>query len=125
MGKYDPDCEVDPRTWLELDEGERIDLVESYHRRAGVRLPNSRLHAAIHAIVENQLALSEPEVVAALARLRTEGLPRHEALHAIGQVLATTLHEGLSGAHGKDLGAPYLASLRSLTAERWLKGELE
>jgi hypothetical protein len=125
LQEYDPERGINSSTWLALDESERLALVEAYHRRARVRLPNARLHAAIHTIVENQLASSEPDVVAALARLRSEGLPRHEAVHAIGQVLTNTIHEGLSGTHGSNLGTPYLARLRSLTAERWLNQELE
>jgi len=125
LKKYDPDRPVDPQGWLELDESERIAFVESHHRRAGVRLPNAHLHAVIHTIVENQLASNEPEVVAALGRLGTEGLSRHDSVHAIGQVLATTMNEGVTGVLGSDLSAPYAARLRSLTAERWLKQELE
>ena len=125
MEEYDPQRPLDPTAWLDLDESERIALVESYHRRARVRLPNAHLHAVVHVIVENQLALNEPEVVAALARLRSEGLGRHDAIHAIGQVLATTMHEGFAGTHGSDLAAPYRARLRSLTAEQWLNQELD
>jgi hypothetical protein len=42
MEKYDPERPVDPPGWLELDESERNAWVESFHRRAGVRLPGVR-----------------------------------------------------------------------------------
>ncbi len=32
-----------PQEWLALDEGERIDLAEDYHRRVRVRHPNQPL----------------------------------------------------------------------------------
>ena len=51
--QYDPDQHVDADKWLKFDESERIEAVREYHRRAKVRLPNDRLHAATHVIVEN------------------------------------------------------------------------
>src|SRR3979490_3401617 len=91
MASYNPDKTL-PSGWLETDEGERIELVASYHRRREINLPNAQLHAVIHVVVENQLALGEPVVVETLARLQNEGLSRHDALHAIGSVLATDLY---------------------------------
>ena len=93
MDSYDPDRSRAAADWLELDEGERIELVSSYHRRKKIRLPNAQLHAVIHVIVENQLALGEQVVVETLARLQREGLSRHDALHAIGSVLAGDVYE--------------------------------
>ena len=84
MKAYDPDTSTASIQWLELDESERIELVAAYHRRRKIRLPNAQLHAVIHVVVENQVALGEDVVVNALARLQAEGLNRHEALHAIG-----------------------------------------
>src|SRR5216684_1982841 len=84
-----------------LEAPERIDLVEDYHRDAGIRLPNLKVHATLHAVVENQSALGdELPVKRALHRLMAEGLDRHEALHAIGMELAVhmndLLHQGQS-----------------------------
>ncbi len=117
---YDPD---NPTTadWLELDEAERIELVSSYHRHKKIRLPNAQLHAVIHVIVENQLALGETVVVDTLARLQSEGLSRHDALHAIGSVLAEDLYELLreaSDANGHTYER-YLERLRDLSASTW------
>ena len=73
--RYDPQHAPDPEAWLALDEGERTELVLQYHRRARVRLPNARLHATIHVVVENQVALGdEIPVRRTLERLRAEGL---------------------------------------------------
>ena len=125
MDAYDPYEAPEPDVWLELDESERIHLVRSYHRRAGIKIPNPELHAATHVIVENQLAAGEPVVQAAYSRLRDGGLDRHDAIHAIGQVLANTIHAGLTEGGASDLNSSYLEALRGLTAERWLKQELE
>jgi hypothetical protein len=61
MDRYNPELAPDPNEWLQLDEDERLILVEEYHRDARVPLPRKarRLHATIHAVVENQLALND------------------------------------------------------------------
>jgi len=92
--RYHPHHAPDPEAWLALDEGERTELVLQYHRRARVRLPNARLHAAIHVVVENQVALGdEIPVRRTLERLRAEGLDRHDAVHAAGSVLAKRIYD--------------------------------
>ena len=124
MDSYDPDRSRAAADWLELDEGERIELVSSYHRRKKIRLPNAQLHAVIHVIVENQLALGEQVVVETLARLQREGLSRHDALHAIGSVLATDLYELMkeSSEPSGDAYRRYLEQLQKLTAKSWRAG---
>jgi hypothetical protein len=86
MDRYDPEMAAAPEDWLALGEGERIFLVESYHRDARIRLPKRvrALRASIHVVVENQLASNDEPVVRALARLVKEGLSRHDPIHAIG-----------------------------------------
>ena len=120
MDSYDPDA-PGSSDWLETDEVERIERVASYHRRHKVSLPNAQLHAVIHVVVENQLALGETVVVETLARLQKEGLSRHDALHAIGSVLAADLYElmqdGTKATDGAYRG--YLESLQKLTARNW------
>ena len=59
MQRYDPLNAPDPQQWLLLDEKERLGLVEDYHRQARVELPNAKVHAVAHVIVENQIALGE------------------------------------------------------------------
>src|SRR3974390_3021207 len=102
MKQYDSDQEPLPDEWLGLDEQERILLVEEYHRRHRIRVPNATLHAVIHVIVENQLALKESVVVETIARLRNEGLARHDTIHAIGSVLAEQLYSALRGPRGQE-----------------------
>jgi hypothetical protein len=124
MNSYDPDTPRNSADWLQTDEGERIELVSSYHRRKKVHLPNAQLHAVIHVVVENQLALGEDVVIETLARLQSEGLSRHDALHAIGSVLAADLYELMqasSEATG-DAHRRYLDRLQKLTAKNWRAG---
>lgn len=122
MKAYDPSKNPEAGDWLRTDERVRIDLVASYHRRAHVRLPNILLHATIHVIVENQLALAEPIVVETLARLQGEGLSRHDAVHAIGSVLGEHIYELLKKRHAPgqiDPNVAYFDRLKKLTAAGW------
>jgi hypothetical protein len=120
MERYDPHEEPDPEVWRETDEQERTVLIEDYHREAGIELPNITLHAAIHAIVENQVAMGdEIPVRETLVRLISEGLDRHDALHAIGSVLAEHTYGLMSGKTPLDSHEPYFERVRELTAEKW------
>jgi hypothetical protein len=121
MRTYDPAEAPPAAAWLRLDEAECLALVTTYHRRKKIRLPNVRLHAIIHVVVENQLALGEQVVVDTLARLRKEGLDRHDAIHAIGSVLAEHLYallrehdERTTPSHDR-----YFEQLKKLTAAAW------
>ena len=123
MNRYDPSQLPDPGEWLELDKQQRVDRVERYHRRAGIDLPNPTLHAAIHAVVENQLALNDEPVVRALARLRKEGLSRHDALHAIGSVVAEQIYDLLQLKDTSETSrARYYAAIERLNATQWRDG---
>ncbi|MEX3968103.1 hypothetical protein AB4Y42_38960 [Paraburkholderia sp. EG286B] len=122
MEAYNPERESEPESWLNLDEQERIALVETWHRAARIKLPNARLHATLHVIVENQLALRLDPVVRAMHRLRKEGLTRHDAIHAIGSVVAEHLFDILKA--NQDDGAAasqarYYAAVERLTAAAW------
>jgi hypothetical protein len=122
MQTYDPGTAPDPDQWLALDEDERIHRIAAYHRRAKVRLPNAQIHAALHSVVENQLAEGLQTVRDTLERLQSEGLSRHDALHAVGSVLANSLYALLrEGAQAQFEVEAYFQELRSLTAEGWLK----
>ena len=121
MDPSNPDRPPPAAEWLDTDEGRRIEQVSLYHRRMRIRLPNPQLHAVIHVIVENQLALGEPAVVETLARLQQDGLDRHDALHAIGSVLAADLYDLMQeGSHATDaVWRRYLERLQTLTAAAW------
>ncbi len=123
MDAYDPLDAPDPDEWLSLDEAERLMLVIEHHRQAGIELPTEEGHAAIHVVVENQAALGdEVPTQATLERLMREGLDRHDAVHAVGSVLADHVQEILSGADEEpDPNAKIFDELEKLTAARWLK----
>src|SRR5579864_5111195 len=126
MEEYNPGCAPEPESWLELDEQERIALVETYHRVARIKLPNVTAHAALHAIVENQIALNLEPVVRAMDRLGKGGLTRHDAVHAIGSVVAEHLFDILKTDHNDDAAtsqARYYAAVERLTAASWRRGE--
>ena len=121
MRRYDPLAAPAPEEWLSLEEGERIRLVDEYHRRARVRLPDGTAHAIFHAVIENQIAAGdEIPVRGTLARLMDEGLDRHEAIHAIGTALSEHIWNLWHQTEPKaDPNAPYFAALDRLTAEEW------
>jgi hypothetical protein len=94
-----------------------------YHRKRKIKLPNRRLHAAMHVIVENQVATNQPPTARpALRRLVKGGINRHEAVHAIGSVLSRTIYSLLKGTQppGEDSNAKYAARLERLDADWWL-----
>ncbi len=121
MKSYDPSQPPDPKAWNELDEFEQIDLVMKYHRKLKIELPDERLHALAHSIVETQVSLGrETPVAATIDRLIGEGLSRHDALHAVGGVLMGLMWEIGQGTITSDVNAAYYAELQELTAEKWL-----
>ena len=124
MNAYDPLKPPHSEEWLSLDEQERLDLVENFHRRARIRLPNAKMHAVFHVIVENQFALGdELPVKRTLQRLMSEGLDRHDAIHAVGSVLIGYLSDLVAAPEAKigaDPNPRYYAELERLAAKDWL-----
>ena len=119
---YDPLLAPDPDGWQAMGEDERIALVLKHHREARVELPNAQAHAAVHVVVENQIALGdETSARATLERLIREGLDRHEAIHAIGSVLMELVQELLGDAPRPEANARYDKELGMLTAAEWLE----
>jgi hypothetical protein len=123
MERYNPLEPPDPEEWISMDEMERIQLVEEYHRRARIRLPNAAAHALFHATVENQIALGdETPVKRTVERLMSEGLDRHDAIHAVGSALAGHIYDLLRQGDAVPQADPnpaYYAALDKLTAEAW------
>ena len=120
---YDPNHAPNPQDWLELDEDLRISQAEKYHKKNRIRMPNIKMHSAFHAIVENQIAENAEAVVRAMERLSSQGLNRHDCIHAIGWVLAQHVYELLSpGNAGPKEGANarYFAAVERLQAKEWL-----
>jgi thioesterase domain-containing protein len=123
MDRYNPLEAPSSAEWLEIDESERIALVETHHRRARAVLPNLRAHATFHAIVESQAALGdETPVRRTLARLVEEGADRHEAIHAVAGTLSEHMFDLVRGASPpSDPNAAYFAALEKLTIKSWRK----
>jgi hypothetical protein len=123
MERYNPLEAPVLEEWLDLDESERIALVERYHRHARIPLPNLKAHATFHAIVENQAALGdETPVRRTLARLVEEGVDRHEAIHAVAATLTEHMSDLFrSATPPSDPNASYFAALEKLTVESWRK----
>jgi hypothetical protein len=121
--RYDPARAPDPVVWLQLDQFERIDAALEHHRKRledwHPEVGNIRLHAVIHAIVENQVASGDPpEVAATLVRLVEEGLERHDAIHAVGSVEIGEIQEMLEDERIYDRVA-MVARLDRLSARTW------
>ena len=122
MNAYDSERLPDFREWLDLEDEQRVERVVSFHQGSGVEIPNVRLHAAIHVVVENQIAVGEPVVTETIGRLQREGLSRHEAVHAVGSVAAEHLRDVLRGdrpAEGTERRRPYSERVKALTAAGW------
>ena len=121
LTEYDADVVPVASAWLALDEGARIALVEAYHRRLGIDHPQLKLHATIHAVVENQVASGDADVLDAFVRLQADGLTRHEAVHAVGQAVVEQMVEVFKSKStaGAPAVTPYGERVRQLTADGW------
>lgn len=93
------------------------------HPHNGLTPGSTRVHVAIHTVVETQLHQGEPAATGAtLHRLMKGGMSRHEAIHLIGEVVSDEVM-GLLGGEG---GEPFnqarfeqrLARLRPATKPR-------
>ena len=121
MEIYDPETAPETAEWLELEEDERISRIASYHRHLKVKLPNLQVHAALHSVVENQLAEELVTVRETVDSLQAEGLSRHDSIHAVGSVLVGRLQAVLrEGTQAQFEVEAYFQDLRALTAEAWL-----
>lgn len=122
MHAYDPRHDPDPAQWLALDESDRVALVRAWHEAdATAASPDSpATHAAMHVVVENQIAANHAPTVQAMARLLGEGLSRHEAVHAIGAVLIAQIWRALRDPdHAGDIAAACDAQIAQLSAAAW------
>ena len=116
---YDAERAPFPERWLEAAEPARVAAVEAHHQTLSAphpATPRPRVHAAIHVVVENQLAADRPpEVRRALERLVRGGRSRHEAVHAIADVVATAAQAALAG--GRFDADGYARALDALAPE--------
>ena len=125
MDRYNPLIAPDPVQWLDTDESERIMLVKEFHIDAGYELEEEpqMLHAAIHVLVENQIALKMEPIPATVKKLIRQGLDRHEAIHAIGAILSEDIFDLMHDKAVSFNAKAYRRRLDKLTAKRWLKGK--
>jgi hypothetical protein len=122
MELYDPDTAPDPDAWLALSERERLELVESAHDEELDDLPNPTLHCSMHVAIETQVAMGDELPVAGqLARLISEGLTRHEAVHAVASVLAGHMFKIMKHTlqSSRDPNEAYYSALLRLSARKW------
>lgn len=120
---YDPNFEPDPQAWLALSGLERIRLAQSHHVSARVRVPNMKAHAAMHATVENQVATGYGPSKRAIARLQSEGLTRHEAVHAVASVVVQFIDElntGQTEEQQSSFQSRMGQAIEGLNAQQWL-----
>ena len=119
---YNPNAVPNPDSWTQIDESERHQLVLDWHRHGNITEPNMAAHVAIHVAVENQVIDdSIPQVRETIARLMSEGLDRHDAVHAVGSVLAETMFNVMSTkSAGPEVNKKYLDRVLQLTAQSWL-----
>jgi hypothetical protein len=120
--RYNPECDPDPAAWLDTDEVDRLEAIRRFHSNTTdlTQGENPRMHALVHLIIENQLAMTDgtESTKAALARLRREGLDRHEAVHAIGSVVAQGIAEMLTSEKPLSTVA-FTRTLDTLSAATW------
>jgi hypothetical protein len=121
---YDPDVSPVSAEWLSLDEQERIRLALNYHVAKRAKAGSLKAHAALHVVVENQVATGFGPTVRAIERLQKEGLSRHDAVHAIASVLTEHLHAAANGTEPQNtqsFQAAINASIEQLSAQAWLR----
>ena len=125
MEKYQPSRCPNIQEWLALDESERVFLVREYHEETNAPIPEDAmsLHASIHVIVENQIAMEHVPVPATIDRLIRQGLDRHEAIHAVGAVVSGNIYDLTAGNETSWDQNQYRRKLEKLTAKRWRKGK--
>ena len=97
---YDAERAPDAGPWSAAPQEDRVCAVEAFHGASQAPHPpieRARVHAALHVVVEDQLAKGEPpEAARAVARLVAGGMTRHAALHEVGRAASAALQAALS-----------------------------
>ncbi|MFT4928622.1 MAG: hypothetical protein ACI8WB_004741 [Phenylobacterium sp.] len=125
MNTYNPNKPIDPETWLAIDEAERIEMVEQFHRIEDNGVPEEAIttHSMIQVIVENQLAENVAYVPDTVAKLIRQGLTRHDAVHAIGAIISEDVFNIVNGEDTDLSPKKYRRKYEKITAKRWRKGQ--
>lgn len=105
---YDANRPPDP-SWQSCVPDDKLRQVTAFHAAQRLAVGPLKSHAALHVVVEDLISQGDGPVVRAMARLQQQGSTRHEALHAVGEVLARHRHRQAQG--GGDVGG---ASQRQL-----------
>ena len=114
----------EPKRLVAAAGAERVRVIATFHVVHRLKSSNAKAHAALHTIVENQAATGFGPTVRALARLQSQGLTRHEAVHAVGSVLSRFMFAAMEGSSQTDsqaLQSGINTSIEALDAESWRK----
>lgn len=91
MTTYDADAPPNPTDWLANSESEKLRLVRSFHLMGGAKSRDVKGHAASHVVVEDQVARGFGPTCRAIVRMQSRGVSRHEAVHAVAEVVLDCL----------------------------------
>lgn len=121
---YNPLKAPKAKEWLSFDEDKRIALIKAYHIKKRISIENVNAHAAFQAVIETQAAMGDKSPTrAAIKRLMRQGAEdRHEALHAVMNVLAKYFWEGMQTdihENGTVMNHPYEEAVRNLTLQQY------
>jgi hypothetical protein len=117
---YDPERGPVAAEWLALSESEKLRTVANFHTSSIKGFSGAKEHAALHVVVETQLASGFGPSKRAILRLQRQGLTRHESIHAIAEVVRKCLSENPVGANAvsaKVMQARMNKELDALSAE--------
>ncbi|MFH1132841.1 MAG: hypothetical protein V1754_16020 [Pseudomonadota bacterium] len=92
-GPYLPNEDPDPADWLGMEELERLLLVSEAHNH-GIQGEDSPvesmlLHSLVHCLAETRLAQGDGALHAQLREYQRHGIERHQAIHILGEQLAS------------------------------------
>lgn len=122
---YDPARAPNPEEWLALDEQERIRVAKNYHIAERTGGGDAMGHAVFHVAVENQIAQGHGPTCRTVERLQKEGLTRHDAIHAVGSVIAEFAYDSMhrkDNSSGRDRQGELSARIEALSARAWKGG---
>ena len=121
MVDYNPHETPNAQEWINASEQETLDAILEYHMEHGFTAQAMLTHAGAHNIVENQLAEYKDlyPIQETIDRLMSEGLDRHEAVHAIGAIIMSLMHEMVTGKMKKFPEKRYIKELKTLTKAVW------
>lgn len=122
---YNPNIQMQKTQWLEMDEGQRIAIVEAFHVQSNedIELEAMTLHATFHVIVENQIAQNVTIVEQTIAKLIRQGIDRHEAIHAISAIISEDILNAARGEGETFTIKKFRRKLEKITVKRWRKGQ--